>query len=118
LKVLDGLLEQAPGSRDWNGGAVIISAISGTAGVGKTALAVHWAHQVAERFPHGQLYTNLRGFHPAGTPAAPGEVIRAFLNALQVPADRIPPEPAEQAGLYRSLLVGRRMLIVLDNARD
>jgi hypothetical protein len=118
LKVLDGLLEQAPGSGDWNGGAVIISAISGTAGVGKTALAVHWAHQVAERFPHGQLYTNLRGFHPAGTPAAPGEVIRAFLNALQVPADRIPPEPAEQAGLYRSLLVGRRMLIVLDNARD
>ena len=78
LKILDGLLEQESGSGDWAGRAVIISAIGGTAGVGKTALAVHWAQQIAHRFPDGQLYANLRGFDPGGTPAAPGEVIRAI----------------------------------------
>jgi tetratricopeptide (TPR) repeat protein/transcriptional regulator with XRE-family HTH domain len=99
-------------------GTVVISAIGGTAGVGKTALAVHWAHLVAGRFGDGQLYANLRGFDPSGTPAAPAEAVRGFLDALGVPPERIPASPEAQAGLYRSLLADRKMLVVLDNARD
>ncbi len=99
-------------------GTVIISAIGGMAGVGKTALAVHWAHQNAGRFPDGQLYVNLRGFDASGTPVTPAEAIRGFLDVIGVPPDRIPPGLAGQAGLYRSLLAGRRMLILLDNAQD
>ena len=99
-------------------GTVVISAIGGTAGVGKTALAIHFAHQAAARFPDGQLYANLRGFGPGGTPAAPAEAIGTFLEALGVPADRIPPSLDGQTGLYRGLLASRRMLIVLDNAHD
>jgi DNA-binding SARP family transcriptional activator/tetratricopeptide (TPR) repeat protein len=99
-------------------GMVVISAVGGTAGVGKTALALHWAHQVAGRFPDGQLYVNLRGFGPYGAPAPAAGVIRGFLDALGVPPERVPASPEAQAGLYRSLLSGRRMLIVLDNARD
>jgi DNA-binding SARP family transcriptional activator/tetratricopeptide (TPR) repeat protein len=99
-------------------GMVVISAIGGTAGVGKTALAVHWAHQVAGRFGDGQLHVNLRGYDPSGTPATPAEAIRGFLDALGVPRERMPASPEAQAGLYRSLLAGKRVLIVLDNARD
>jgi len=99
-------------------GTVVISAIGGTAGVGKTALALHWAHQVASRFPHGQLYVNLRGFDPSGVPMAAAEAVRGFLDALGVLPDRIPAHPEAQAGLYRSLLAERSMLIVLDNARE
>jgi len=99
-------------------GTVVISAIGGTAGVGKTALALHWAHQVASRFTDGQLYVNLRGFGPSGVPMAAAEAIRGFLDALGVPPDRIPLQPEARAGLYRSLLADRAMLIVLDNARD
>ncbi|WP_433247082.1 AfsR/SARP family transcriptional regulator [Streptosporangium sp. CA-135522] len=98
--------------------AVIISALSGTAGVGKTALAVHWAHRIRDRFPDGQLYVNLRGFDPSGSKMRPSEAIRGFLNALGVPAERVPVAVNDQVGLYRSLLSGRRMLVVLDNARD
>jgi tetratricopeptide (TPR) repeat protein/transcriptional regulator with XRE-family HTH domain len=115
LAELTGLLEQA-GAQP--AGTVVISAIGGTAGVGKTALALHWAHQVAGRFGDGQLYVNLRGYDPSGTPAAPEAAIRGFLDALGVPPARIPPGPEAQAGLYRSLLAERRMLIVADNARD
>jgi tetratricopeptide (TPR) repeat protein len=97
---------------------VVITAVAGTAGVGKTALAVRWAHRVASRFPDGQLYINLRGFGPAGTVMDPAEAIRRFLDALGVAPQRIPADPEAQVGLYRTLLAGKRMLIVLDNARD
>jgi hypothetical protein len=96
---------------------VVIGAVSGTAGVGKTALAVHWAHRVRAWFPDGQLYLNLRGFEAAAPPVQPGEAIRVFLDALAVPAHRIPVGLAEQIGLYRSLVADRRILVVLDNAR-
>jgi tetratricopeptide (TPR) repeat protein len=99
-------------------GAVVISAIGGAAGVGKTALAVQWAHQVSGRFPDGQLYVNLRGFDPSGTPLRPEEALRGALDAFGVPADRIPAGLDALAGLYRSVLAGKRVLIVLDNARD
>jgi len=98
--------------------AVIICAVTGTAGVGKTALAVHWAHRNHARFPDGQLYVNLCGFDPAGPALDPAEVIRRFLDAFGVPPDRIPTGLDARAALYRSLLRNRRMLLVLDNARD
>jgi DNA-binding SARP family transcriptional activator/tetratricopeptide (TPR) repeat protein len=98
--------------------AVVVSAVSGTAGIGKTALAVHWAHAVRERFPDGQLYVNLRGFDPGGQIVDPATALGGFLGALGVPPQRIPTDLDAQAALYRSLLTGREMLIVLDNARD
>jgi hypothetical protein len=100
------------------GGTTLVTAITGTAGAGKTALAVHWAHQVAGAFPDGQLSVNLGGFGPSGSPLAPQDAVRVFLDALGVPADRLPATPEARLGLYRSLLAGKRMLILLDNARD
>ncbi|MCF0096818.1 tetratricopeptide repeat protein [Micromonospora sp. MH99] len=92
--------------------------LSGTAGVGKTTLAVYWAHRVADRFPDGQLYVDLRGFDSTGTVVTAVEAVRGFLEALEVPPERIPTHLPAQVGLYRSLLAGRRMLVLLDNARD
>ena len=97
-------------------GTVMISAISGPAGVGKTALAVAWAHQVAERFPDGQLYVDLRGYDLA-EPMTAADALAGFLRALGVPGQDIPPEVGERAALYRSLLAGRRILVVADNVR-
>jgi DNA-binding SARP family transcriptional activator/DNA-binding XRE family transcriptional regulator/Flp pilus assembly protein TadD len=98
--------------------SVVISAVSGTAGIGKTTLAVHWAHTVADRFPDGQLYVNLRGFDPSGSAMEPVEAVRGFLDALGVPPQRIPVGLQAHTALYRSLLAHRRVLVVLDNARD
>jgi DNA-binding SARP family transcriptional activator len=97
---------------------VTISAVSGTAGVGKTALVVHWAHQVAKHFPDGQLFVNLHGFGPDGSAVSPATAVRGFLDALGVPATQIPDGLQAQTALYRSLLSGRRVLVVIDNARD
>ncbi|WP_232838281.1 AfsR/SARP family transcriptional regulator [Streptomyces geranii] len=114
LARLDGILAAAAGRP----AAVVVSAVSGTAGVGKTALAVHWAHRVADRFPDGQLYVNLRGFDPSGAAMTPDQAVRGFLDALGVPAQRVPVDAEARVGLYRSLLAGRRVVVVLDNARD
>ncbi|HEX3924424.1 MAG TPA: NB-ARC domain-containing protein, partial [Streptosporangiaceae bacterium] len=96
----------------------VVWVISGTVGVGKTSLAVHFAHRVADRFPDGQIYVNLRGFGPHGRPVAPAKALRGLLRAVQVPSGQIPESVEAQAALYRSLLAGQRMLVLLDNVAD
>lgn len=113
LRLLDSMLELS--TQD---DGVVICAINGMAGIGKTTLAVHWGHRVADRFVDGQLYVNLRGFDPAREPTRPEEVIRGFLEAFEIPPERIPSGEDARTALYRSLLADRTILLLLDNARD
>jgi DNA-binding SARP family transcriptional activator/Tfp pilus assembly protein PilF len=114
LADLTGRLEPATAQRL---GTLLISAIAGMPGVGKTALAMQWAHQVADRFPDGQLHVNMRGYHP-GPPRPAADVLAGFLRSLGVAEQDIPAGTEERAARYRSLLAGRRMLVVIDNATD
>jgi DNA-binding SARP family transcriptional activator len=109
---LDSLLAQGPGD------GVVIMALDGIAGIGKTTLAVQWAHTVASQYPDGQLYADLRGFSPGQGAVPPGAVLSGFLEALGADPARIPQDPRARAGLYRGMLRGRRVLVLLDNARD
>ena len=112
LRQLEEMLD-----RDGTGSAVTILLIAGPAGVGKTALGVHWAHRVRHRFGDGQLYVDLRS-SASGPPLRPIEALARFLRALGVAAEHVPVEKDEAASLYRSLLAGRRMLVLLDNAHS
>ncbi|HEY7880715.1 MAG TPA: BTAD domain-containing putative transcriptional regulator, partial [Streptosporangiaceae bacterium] len=122
LSMLRAMLPAEPGQQDSSqqdsGQTVPIVVLSGTAGTGKTALAIRFGHQVAKRFPGGQLYVNLRGLDPATPPMEPAEALRLFLDALGVPPYRIPADTEGRSALFRSLLDDRQMLIVLDNARN
>ncbi|MBM9508843.1 ATP-binding protein [Actinacidiphila acididurans] len=111
LAELDAILTGQDGSRP----VVSVYVIAGTAGAGKTSLALHWAHQVTDRFPDGQLYANLRGYEPA-EPVTAVQAVHGFLRALGVRAADVPQDLDGAAALYRSLLADRRMLVLLDNA--
>jgi DNA-binding SARP family transcriptional activator/tetratricopeptide (TPR) repeat protein len=95
-----------------------VATIAGAGGMGKTWLALHWAHRNLHLFPDGQLFVDLRGFSPDETPMEPDVAIRGFLHALGLDANRIPPDPHARATLFRSLTADRRMLVVIDNAVD
>jgi DNA-binding SARP family transcriptional activator/Tfp pilus assembly protein PilF len=114
LADLTGTLERAGAQRP---PTLVILTIAGMAGVGKTALALQWAHQVADLFPDGQLHVNLRGYDP-GQPMPAAAALAGFLRSLGVADQDMPAGTAERAARYRSLLAGRRMLIMIDNARD
>jgi DNA-binding SARP family transcriptional activator/tetratricopeptide (TPR) repeat protein len=115
LDRLDALLNQDDrGARN----AIVITVVTGTAGVGKSTLALYWAHRVRNLFPDGQLYVNLRGFGPAGSAMEPAEAIHGFLEAFAVPSERMPLDLDDRAALYRSILADLRVLVVLDNAHD
>lgn len=98
--------------------AAPVAVVEGPGGIGKSALALHWAHRNAARFPDGQLYADLGGFGRAGVVASPLSVLQGFLGALGVPQQAVPAAEAAAAALYRSVLAGRRLLIVLDNAAE
>ncbi|MEU9154129.1 BTAD domain-containing putative transcriptional regulator [Streptomyces sp. NPDC048417] len=115
LARLDAMLPPEQGGQGL-ASTVVISAIGGAAGIGKTALAVHWAHQVRDRFPDGQLYVNLHGFDHDRPPLEPGEALELLLRGLGLTASEIPASDEAQARVYRTLLSGRRLLLLLDNA--
>jgi tetratricopeptide (TPR) repeat protein len=100
------------------GQSVVISAVGGAGGIGKTCLGLRWAYQNLERFPDGQLFVDLHGFDPVTSPLSPATAVRGFLDAFEVAVNRIPAALDAQIGLYRSLISGRRMLIFIDNAYD
>lgn len=102
-------------SGTWRGTPVVISAIAGMAGVGKTALALHLAHQLAAEFPDAQLYVDLHCYEPTQQ-LSPGQALDRFLRALGVAPEALPTELEEQASRYRTLLAGKRALVLLDNA--
>lgn len=112
--MLDRLL--SPGGEATPG--AVLGTIHGMAGVGKTTLAVHWARRVADRFPDGQVFLDLRGFDPSDSPMDTVEALRIMFASFGVPPEQIPIDLAAQCSLYRSLLAGKRLLVVLDNARD
>lgn len=114
LRLLTQLADETAAATD--AGAIV--AISGVAGIGKTTLAVHWGRRVADRFPDGQLYLDLRGFDAASAPVRPAEALHEFLGALGVRASQIPSSLTGQVALYRSLLADKQMIIMLDNASD
>ncbi|TWP52498.1 ATP-binding protein [Lentzea tibetensis] len=115
LKELNALLEPAGSASGSPSPGITI--ISGTAGVGKTALALHWAHQVVNRFPDGQLYLNLRGYSPDKA-MTPEQALALLLRALGVSDENIPVELDALVGMYRSVTSGKRVLVLLDNASD
>ncbi|WP_033294451.1 AfsR/SARP family transcriptional regulator [Amycolatopsis jejuensis] len=108
LEWLDGLAE--------GGDSTVV--VSGTAGVGKSALVIWWAHRAARQFPDGVLYAALHGFDPRHAPLEPGDLLSQFLLGLGVPADEVPEKTHERVALYRSLIAGRRLLVLLDDARS
>jgi len=116
VKYLCHLLADVPDGADRSGGAVVVSLVAGTGGLGKTTLAVHTAHRLRARFADGQLYVNLQG--ATSQPAVPADVLARFLRELGVDAAQVPVSVEERAALYRTRLAGRRILIVLDDARD
>ena len=111
LERLDAALEESAGRAG-------LAVVSGMGGVGKTSLALQWAHRVAHRFPDGCLYFDLRGFDPLAPETGPGPTLGKALRRLGVDHHHLPGDVEDQADLYRTMLAGRRVLIVLDNARD
>lgn len=112
LAWLDDLSERA------EAGETAVGVVSGTAGIGKSSLVVWWAHRSARRFPDGILFASLRGFDPHHPPLEPAELLTQFLLGLGVPVEGIPEQVHERIALYRSMIAGRRMLVILDNARS
>ncbi|TWD81776.1 DNA-binding SARP family transcriptional activator [Kribbella amoyensis] len=118
LAALDALLP-SPAAQDTgtDGPPIVIAAVDGTAGIGKTALAVHWAHRVQAYFPDGQLYLNLRG-HGPGLPVEPSNAVETMLRSVGISEQRIPSDLDGRSALLRTVLAGKRMLVLLDNAQD